>query len=29
LLSELRHHQARQVDLIDEAFNRDIGAIDP
>lgn len=29
LLSELRHHQARQVDLIYEAFNRDIGAIDP
>ena len=27
LLSEIRHHQARQVDLIFEAFERDIGAL--
>jgi hypothetical protein len=28
LLSELHHHQARQIDLIFEAFQRDIGAVD-
>ena len=28
LLTELRQHQAREVDLIYEAFSRDIGAVD-